>query len=48
MSFDIVAVAAEAWAEVAKYLAPVLVVFGLGNRLMSMVINAVEGKNAWF
>lgn len=45
MNESIVALAAEAWKEIVIYLAPILIVFGLGNRIVSMVIGAIEGRN---
>lgn len=45
MNETIVALAAEAWKEVIIYLIPILVVFALGNRIVSMILNAIEGRN---
>ena len=48
MNESIVTLAAEAWKEVFIYCIPFLVVFGLGNRIVSMIVNVIEGRNTRF
>lgn len=45
MDVEIMALAASVWADTARAVLPVLVVFGLGNRLISMIVRAVEGRS---
>ena len=45
MNEQIVALAAEAWKETVIYLIPILIVFALGNRIVSLILNAIEGRN---
>lgn len=45
MNSEIMLLAANVWADTARAVLPVLVVFGLGNRLISMIVRAIEGRN---
>lgn len=44
MNTDIMLMAAEAWKETALAVLPIIVVFALGNRILSMILNAFEGR----
>lgn len=44
MNLDVMQLAAEVWADTASAILPIMVVFGLGNRLIAMMVRAVEGR----
>lgn len=44
MNTDIMLLAANVWAETALAVLPVFLVFTLGNRILSMILNAFEGR----
>ena len=45
MNTEVMSLAVSVWSETALAVLPIMVVFGLGNRLISMLVRAVEGRN---